>query len=87
MEYEQLNNESKATLEGFKSAGFKKDYNYLSMKNDLEVSLDDFLDTIGFISKEVEESGIVWVNYSKIGVDFEINYNKEKRAKATVDFR
>lgn len=82
-----LSEESQEILEGIKNAGFKSEYNYLKMQNDLGVSLDEFLETIGFEKAIEKQDGQDWVNFKKEGIGFEINYNADVKKKATVDFK
>jgi hypothetical protein len=86
-----MKTETKAYLEGFKAAGFKSDSesNHLNMFNSDGVSLGEFLSTIGFTSKEVIQTKRTWVEWTKEGVDFQINHRLESEKVpdyATVDF-
>lgn len=83
--------ESKSILESLKLAGFKADEksNRLKMQNNLNVSISEFLISIGFQSKDVIQNNRVWTEWAKEGIIFKINHRSltETNAEyATVDF-
>jgi len=83
--------ETTAILNGIKAAGFKMDStsNRLNMVNDLGVGISEFLSAIGFVSNEVKQTNRTWVEWTKYGVNFKVNYRNVSEftpAYATVDF-
>lgn len=75
-----LEQNSNATYQGIIAAGFKLDEGRFSLKNDLGVSLDEFLQTIGFTKTIEPDNNKTWVTFRKEDVDFRVSYrNPEER--------